>query len=282
MRARRSIVVASMLGALLAWPTEAGADGGAYIEFEETHYLPGDSATGTGYVAIPENQWDLLERGPFSVYVVPPDAWIEAGEPLPDGVIRVGTATIEPERGTTFEIRMTFAVPTVPGDYYNVQVCNQPCTITGFREPLSGSISIVETEREAQLLNEQQQLYGQFLSARHQLRKARRALEELQANTPGGARVGELNAEVDRLERELEAMTRSSIETGAVTSVVSGSETRRPLVDAWALIAIAVALLVALTSVALGVVFSRRHVPRFVVPDTIAELDEQAEEPSRR
>lgn len=281
MRARRSIVVVLVLGALLAWPVQATADGGAYIEFDETHYLPGDPASGTGYVAIPESRQGLLEHGPFSVYVVPPNAWIQAGEPLPDGAIRVGTATIEPERGTAFEIRVTFTVPQVPGDYYNVQICNEPCTITGFREPLSGSISIVGTEREAQLLNEQQELYGQYWSVRHQLRKARRAIEELGGNTPGGERVAQLNAEVDRLRRQLEEATAPPIETNAPVLVVPASSDR-PLIDAWALVTIAIALLIALTSVALGVVFSRRHVAKLVVPDTIAELDELAREPSRR
>ncbi|MGH2635045.1 MAG: hypothetical protein ACRDHU_02710 [Actinomycetota bacterium] len=266
-----------VLGTLLAWPLEAGADGGAYIQFDETHYLPGDSAAGEGYVSIPENQQGLLERGPFAVYVVPPNAWIEEGEPLPGGVIRVGTATIEHEKGTEFEIRVTFTVPDVPGDYYNVQVCNEPCTTAGFRETLSGTISIVQTEREALLLNEQQELYGRNWGLRHELRKARRALEELESNVPGGERVAELNAEVDRLQRELDAATESPIQTNAVIPVVPASDDR-PLVEAWALVAIAMAMLVGLVSIVLAIVFSRRATPRFVVPDTIAELDEQSEE----
>jgi hypothetical protein len=273
MRARRSIVVGFVLGALVAIPLEAAADGGAYIQFDETHYLPGDTATGTGYVAIPKNHQDVLGQGPFFVYVVPPNAWIEEGKPLPNDVIRVGTAAIEREQGKAFEIRTTFTVPDVPGDYYTVQLCNAPCTIAGFREVLTGSLSIVQTGREAQLLNEQQELYGKYYGVRHKLRKATRAIEELEtqlADARGSAT--ELSLEVDRL-RLAEAPSTPAI---ADPSARAASDDR-PLVEAWALVTIAIALLVALVSVALAIVFSRRRVPRLVVPDTIAELDEATE-----
>jgi hypothetical protein len=285
MRARRWIVVGFVLGACLALPLEAAADGGAFIEFRGgsgsgaggTHFLPGDSASGLSYVSVPERWQDLLDRGPFYVYVVS-RGWIREGRPLPEGAIRVGTATIEHETRTTFLIRMSFQVPDVPGDYYNIQICNDPCTVSGFREPLTGSMSIVQTTREAQLLNEQQKLWGRNWSLQRQLRKANKANGELTAGLEQSNRSNiELSAEIGRLESALEDATNADAATGT-SSVDNG----RPLVEAWALVAIVVALLVALVSVALGVIFSRRHAARIVVPDTIAELDGETPELVRR
>lgn len=270
MRVRRWILAGLVAGAIVSMPLDAAADGGAYIELDRTHYLTGSLATGTGYVSIPRKHQDLLEHGPFYVYVVPPRGWIEPDRPLPDGVIRVGTATIEHDQGKAFEIRVAFTVPdVVVGEYYSVQVCNDPCTIAGFRETISGTISIVQTDREAELLNEQQELNGRFWSVRKQLRKASRTLEELGV-APGAAddRIAELTSEIERLERALAASEQSRA-TGPPETATDD----RPLVNAWALVTIAVALIGALLAVALAIVFSRRT-PTIVVPDTIEELDE--------
>jgi hypothetical protein len=281
MRARRGIVVGFVLGACLSLPLEAAADGGAFIEFRGgsgsgaggTHFLPGDGASGTAYVSVPGKWQDLLDRGPFYVYVVS-RGWIREGRPLPEGAIRVGTATIEHDSRTQFVIHMSFTVPDVPGDYYNVQICNDPCTISGFREPLTGSMSIVQTTREARLLNEQQKLWGRNWSLQRQLRKANKANGELTVGLEQTNRSNiELTAEVDRLESALADATNADPSTGA-----SQVDSDRPLVEAWALLAIVVALLVALVSVALGLIFSRRHAARIIVPDTIAELDEEPSE----
>ena len=281
MRARRWIVVGFVLGACLALPLEAAADGGAFIEFRGgsgsgaggTHFLPGDPASGLSYVSVPERWQGLLDRGPFYVYVVS-RGWIREGRPLPAGAIRVGTATIEHDFRTTFAIKMSFVVPDVPGDYYNIQICNDPCTVSGFRETLTGSMSIVQTTREAQLLNQQQKLWGENWSLERQVRKANKANGELTAGLEQSNRSNiELTAEIGRLESALDDATDVAPTTGTAQA-----DADRPLVEAWALLAIVVALLVALVSVALGLIFSRRHAARIVMPDTIAELDEEPSE----
>lgn len=277
MRLRRWIVVGCTIGATLALPLTATADGGAYFDLRGgsgsgrggSHFLPGDVAVGTSYVSVPERWQELLDRGPFYVYIVP-RGWIREGRPIPEGAIRVGTATIEHDSRTTFRIRTSFEIPDVPGDYYNVQMCNDPCTIAGFREPLTAQISIVQTTREAELLNERQRLWGQNYGLEREVRRANKANEELGASLEEAFdRMVALSAESSRLESELEAAT------AADTSATAGDG--RPLVEGWALIAIIVALLVGLVSVALVLLFIRRHGPTLVVPDTIAELDENAD-----
>jgi hypothetical protein len=258
----------ALVAIVLVMPTQtAVADGGAYIEFRGprpgSHFLPGDDASGTAFVAIPERHEELLDRGPFYVYLVPGNKWIQEGKALPEGVIRLAAATIERDSGTTFEISTSFTVPDVPGEYYTIQFCNEPCTISGFRESLSGQISIVQTLREGSLLNEQQRLYGKNWHLRRQVRKANKAIEDLQVI------IDAAGSERDDLVRQIKVLEAES---------ARAEEIARPLAEGWALVAIAIAFLVSLVAVTLGIVFSRRHRPTLVVPDTIAELDEELED----
>lgn len=270
MRVRLGLV--ALMAIVLAMPTQtAVADGGAYIEFRGqrpgSHFLPGDDASGTAFVAIPERHQELLDRGPFYVYLVPGNEWIQEGRPLPEGVVRLAAATIERDAGTIFGISTSFTVPDVPGEYYTIQFCNEPCTVSGFRESLSGQISIVQTLREAELLNEQQRLFGKNWHLRRQVRKANKEIEDLQLMIDAaGVDRSDLIQQIDDLEAEI------------VRDQQAPEEIRRPLAEGWALVAIAIAVLVSLVAVTLGIVFSRRHRPTLVVPDTIAELGKELED----
>jgi hypothetical protein len=271
MRTLRATAVAFVVVATLAPASPAIADGGAYIEMDRTHYLVGSRAEGVAYVSIPEPRQALLRRGPFNVYVAPENAPITEGRPIPDGAIRVGTASIVPEGGRTFEIGVSFTVPDVAGAYYYVQVCNDPCTIAGFREPLSAYVSIVETAREADLLNELDEAHLAWWTARRNARRAEKANEELEGQLEQSRRdVLALSAEVSRLDRELAA-------PGLAPRPPLTETADRPLVDAWALVGIVSAFIAAALAIGLALVFSRRSAPRIAVPDTIAELEEEGQ-----
>ena len=261
MRTFRWILMGLVAGTILALPTVASADGGAYIDLNKTHFLPGESAVGTTYVYVPENKADVLQRGPFYLYVVPNGASVQEGKPIPDGVIRVGTVTFQKDQAESYELRTTFTVPDLPGDYYSLQVCNDPCTVSGFREPLSGQISIVQTAREGDLLTEQQRLQGKVWSLGRKEKKAEKTIEEL---------TGELQTSEDSrasLSAQLDAL-------GSAQAEAPASSTRpaaRPLIDGWAGAMIAGAL------AALALVFATRRRQRpepVVVPDTIQELED--------
>ena len=274
MRARRWIVVGFVLGACLALPLEAAADGGAYIEFTRTYYVQGGQSAGQAFVSVPEKQQHIFERGPFFAYLLPNQRSLQEGRPLPEGTIRLGTFTVEDLRQDAFVLRVTFVAPEVESGIYTVQVCNDPCTVSGFREPLSGSMTIARTDAEANLIRERDRLQWRVSSFRYRLGKADRKNEELQAQLDTTlAELHDLSVRFASLQREGQA---------APPVAAPVADDGRPLVEAWALVAIVVALFVALVSVALGLIFSRRHVARIVVPDTIAELDEEAPELVRR
>jgi hypothetical protein len=266
MRTVRSLAAATAAMSLIAIPTGALADGGAYVEFDRTHHLPGSTAIGRAYVSVPETKQHVFEQGPFYVFVLPPRAWIQPGRPIPDAALRVGTVTIERTRGTEFELGVSFTVPDLPGDYYTVAVCNDPCTIAGFRESLTGEISIIATVREGELLTENSRMWSKTWNLRREVRKGERANRALEERLDDGT--DQLLEYSNRIE-ELERQVATRADTAAARASVSDD---RPIIDAWAFVAILGALILALTGIALAVVFAHRA-GRVDLPEPDPRLD---------
>jgi hypothetical protein len=205
---RRFLGAALAVSLLLVTPTNATANGGAYLEFDQTHYLPGDPGVAISYVSVPRTKTDLFDRGPFYLFAVP-EGMLREGRPIPAGAIRLGTFTIHDEKDS-YELRAEFTAPRLASGSYFMGFCNDPCTIAGFREPLFGSISIVATRREGELLTANETLRGKLFGARHEARKAQRRLEkvqgELETQLAFGASEGErLSARIEKLEVQLAA-----------------------------------------------------------------------------
>ena len=252
MRVRRWIGAAMLAGATLAWPSAAWADGGAYLDLDRTHYLPGQTARAEGYVSIPRAKRFLVERGPFYVFVVPERTAVIEGRPIPADAVRVGTVSIERDRGSTFELHASFIVPELASRSYGLRVCNDPCTISGFREPLSGAISIVATAREGELLTDISGLNGRIWSLRRQVHKAERASEETRALLT--------DAEIAR-----SALASRVRELGSIGQQAPPTAAPRPLLPGWSAIVLALGLI----ALALAVVHRRRRLPELRVLDAL-------------
>ena len=256
MRRGRWIGAAMLVGATLGGPSVAWADGGAYLDLDRTHYLPGQAAHAEGYVYVPRAKQHLFERGPFYLYVTQERTPLIEDRPIPERAVRVGTVSIDRERGTEFELSASFVVPQLDGESYALAVCNEPCTISGFRESLTGTISIIATAREGELLNQVDLMKRQAWNLRRQVRKSERVDEELRAQL-GLAEVA--RSELAIRVRELEA--------AAVRATPSG---RRPSVSMW----VALTLAGGLFASALALVVRRRRRRRLgpAVPDPIVAM----------
>ncbi len=181
MRMRHVLAVAIMVGAVVANPIAARADGGAYMEFDRTYYLPGETATAEAYVYLLERQQGRLDQGPFYAYLVTTNrSFPRVGKPIPAGAIRVGTFQVEQSRPKWFELTVSFTVPDVAGDGYTVAMCNDPCTVQGFKEPIVGYISIIQTVREGTLLTQRQRLQNRIYALRRAGKKQEKAMAELE------------------------------------------------------------------------------------------------------
>lgn len=204
------VFLATMIGgAVLLSPSVASANGGAYLEFDRTYYLAGDAGHAETYVSLPAGKEHLLDEGPFYVFALPRGASLEEGHPIPPAAVRLGAVTVT-EEDETYEFATDFTMPELDPGWYDIGVCNDPCTIAGFRESLSGSFSVVQTRREAQLLIRVDRLNSQLFGARREARRAERRLtaaqEELDAQLAfGSSERTELAAEIDRLETQLAA-----------------------------------------------------------------------------
>lgn len=247
MRGKRTILVVATVAAALAWPVEAAANGGAYLELDRTHYLPGEHGTAQAYVSVPERKESILDRGPFYLFALPEGMFVEEGRPIPAEAVRIGTFTIEEEKGRSYELSASFTVPELTGAFYTLAVCNDPCTVSGFRETLSGSISIVATEREARLLTENNRLHGKVYGLHREVRRTGRRLEaaeaELQIRLANGQSERELlTSKIEQLEGQLAAAEQRA------------TDAARPPFDPWVVGAIA-----ALVVVAAGLTFRRRR-----------------------
>lgn len=219
MRGIRILFLTTMIGAMvLVAPSGAAANGGAYLEFDRTYYVAGDEGHGVTYVSLPARKEHLLEEGPFHVFALPRGVSIREGHPIPPSAIRLGTVTVTEEDGS-YEFETDFIVPDLDPGWYDIGVCNDPCTISGFRESLGGSLSIVETRREAQLLTTNGRLRSQLFGARREARRAERRLAETEGELEtqlafGSEERTELAAQIDRLETQLASARSRGTETG--------------------------------------------------------------------
>jgi hypothetical protein len=217
MRATRSVLVLVVsIATLLAVPTTAAANGGASLVLNRTHYLAGDEGVATASVFLPAERRGILERGPFYLFLAPRTA-LREGRPIPEDAIRLGTFTVEPGKDGWVELRAPFVTPRFDAGFYSVEVCNDPCTVAGFREPLIGSISIVGTRREAMLLVENDRLRSRLFGMRREARRAERRLEAVEADLEaqlsfGASERSRLSSDVTRLQGELAAV-RSELAT---------------------------------------------------------------------
>jgi len=209
----------AMIGvSVLVAPIGAEANGGAYLEFDRTYYLAGDAGHAVTYVSLPASKEHLLEEGPFYVFALPPGASLREGRPIPSSAVRLGIVSVT-EEDEAYEFTTEFTVPELDPGFYEIGVCNDPCTISGFRESLGGSLSVVETRREAQLLTTNDRLRGELFGARREVRRAERRLTaaegELEAQlTFGSSERSELAAEIERLETQLAAARTRAASSG--------------------------------------------------------------------
>jgi hypothetical protein len=211
MRGARWVVVVGTAASVVASPSWASGNGGAYFEFEKTYYLPGERAEGYSTVTVPRAKQGIFAHGPFHVFVLPGRAMLEEGRAIPEEAIRVGTLSIRRKTARRFELETEFTVPDVASSSYTVMTCNDPCTISGFRETLTGGIEIVETLRERDLLIQRTRLEARVAQHRRVARRAQREAEALEGLLDANEEERDrLSGEVERLEARLAAARRSA------------------------------------------------------------------------
>jgi hypothetical protein len=219
---RTRIGVLVVVAVALALPSTAQANGGAYIVFDETYYVPGGPASGEAYVYLSESKSSLLERGPFTLYAIPQGSTWRSGRPVPASATPLGTLAVHDESKGEYELTTSFAVPQLAPGSYTIVMCNPGCTLTGFGEPLTGEFVVAETQREAGLLARTDALSIQVANLEHRLKRSEKLVRELETAVAGSEQdrdaavtgTADLQGQLDAAERTIDSL----VATNAATS----------------------------------------------------------------
>lgn len=272
MRMRGLFVIVTVAGLLAALPGAAQA-GGNWLDIRRDDGVPGgrwDTWSGpfvpgtavevrtSVYTpgARPTNR--LRDSGPYFAWLAPEGGRVDVNS-IPDTAIRLSAFTLRWASDRSAVAHASFVVPAVPSGRYTIEVCNDPCSLSGFGEYVQGWTSVVQSAEAAVLQRDRDRFHTKFMQARQDVGQARRDAERLQTDLR------------DSEETRMTWAARAAILTDQLDSARRRSASAVPIdrtfVDPWvgALLAVAMLLLAAARTV-------RYRARRIVVPDTLEEL----------
>jgi len=271
MRRTLSLVLLATLITLV--PASAASGGGNWLEFREDPRAGASRAadgtlgtwavlhvgqrvvTATGVYATDPRRRHLENEGPFYAWLIPEGSF--RGETrLPESAIRLAPFGISWSSKRFAHVRAHLTVPSVPSGKYEVIVCNEPCTFSGFGEYVQGWVTVMQTPDEARLLAVARE---RKWKGRELAQKVRRLQGEVVAL---GAEV--VAADIELRERALEARAAQTSRSDLEADRTSSPE-GRGMIPGWA------AAMLAAAVVAAAVIVRRRRSGILVVPDTVPD-----------
>lgn len=273
MRIRGLFVVLTVAGLLAAMPAGVAVAGGNWLDIRPTegagsaHWSPwsGPFVPGTAvevraqvYVQSEHAIARLRSSGPYYVWIARSGGRVDV-QGIPADAVRLSAFVVRWTNRQFAVAHASFVMPALPSGDYTIEVCNDPCTLSGFGDFVQGWTGVVQSTEAAQLQRQRERFRSRFVHARADAAQTRREAERLQADLDDseGTR-STLTAHIDVLTDQLDAAPRpepASMSTG------------RPFVDPW------VGVLLALAALALAATIRFRYrTRRIVVPDTLEEL----------
>lgn len=269
MRVRGLLVIVTVAGLVAAMPVGGARAGGNWLDIRrdggrwETWsgpFVPGTSleVRATLYTPGPRAS-RLRSSGPYYAWITPQHGRVDVNR-LPAGAIRLSVFDIRWTSPRSAVAHASFSLPTLPSGRYTIEVCNDPCRLSGFGEFVQGWTSVVQSAEAVTLQHQKERIRETLMNSRQDAGRARRDAESLQADlNDSEATRASLTARVAVLTDELGSARRRAL----AAAVTDG----RPLVDPW------IGLLLAVTVLSLaGALVIRRRPGRIVVPDTPEEL----------
>ena len=273
---RRTVLALVLATLTVVLPAQGASAGGNWLGFRSEEPIAGKHNLGTwavlhvgqevvAHTGIYGDQIRVLERleneGPFYAWLSPGDAYLD-GTNLPADAIRLAPFTIPFDGSNGVPVRARFTVPDVPSGEYEVVVCNDPCSLSGFGEYIQGWITIMQTPDEARLFESNRDRKWEAREQAKKIRQLQGDLESLEgelAAAQSEARAGALGLRsTDRTIELLES------ENAALRARLTAAE-RGVQIPAWTLVALGIAVI--------GGAFlvRRRRAPAFEIPDTVPD-----------
>jgi hypothetical protein len=278
MRIRGPFVAVTVAGLLAAMPMGSAQAGGNWLDIRPEDavssrweswsgpFVPGTALEirTTLYARGPQAN-RLRDSGPYYAWIGPERGRVDVAG-LPVGAIRLSAFELHWTSENFAVARTSFVLPPLPSGRYTIDVCNDPCRLSGFGEFVQGWTTVVQSAEAVTLARQKERIRGTLYQARQDVARARKDAESLQADlNDSEATRASLEASVAALTDELGSVRRRA-----------QAASERPFVDPW----LGVLLAVAALSLAVALVI-RRRATRIVVPDTPEELLHR-DEPERR
>jgi hypothetical protein len=273
MRIRGLFVVVTVAGLLATLPASAARAGGNWLDIRPVDgagssqwsswsgpFVPGTAVEVRAQVYVQSEHaiGRLRTSGPYYAWIARSGGRVDV-RGIPSDATRLSAFVLRWTSRQFAVAHASFVMPALPSGDYTIEVCNDPCTLSGFGDFVQGWTGVVQSTEAAQLKRERDRFRSRFIHARADAAQTRREAERLQADLEDseGTRAT-LTARIAVLTDQLDSARRP--EPASVT-------TSRTLVDPW----IGVLLAVAALSLAAMIRF-RYRARRIVVPDTLEEL----------
>lgn len=265
----RRFVSLAVLAALIALVPASSADaGGNWLGFRREDPSPAGKKLGTwavlhvgqqvvaytGIYVMNADRRDMLQdKGPYYAWLSAGDGYLDDAN-LPPDAIRLAPFEIGWTASNGAPVAAHFTVPSVPSGEYEVLVCNDPCTLSGFGEYVQGWITIVQSPAERRLFERSRERKWEMRELSHEVRR-------LQGDVVG------LEGELEAANAELRArdLRARAAESRAAALESEATSAPAPLVPGWSVALLAAAI------VASAIVVRRRREPELVVPDTVPD-----------
>lgn len=272
---RRTIIALLLATLAIVVPAHGASAGGNWLDFRREQPVDGKRNLGTWavmhvgqeivahtgiYVMNPDRLDRLGREGPFYAWLSQGDAY--QGTRLPAEAIRLAPFTIAFDGSNGVPVRARFTVPDVPSGPYEVAVCNDPCTLSGFGESVQGWVTVVQTPDEARLMTLARERKWNIRDLKRDVRRLERDAAEREADLAAA------NAEAPSAAVRLRATDRAiellESHNDALRARLAAAE-RGAGVPAWAVVASGLAL------VGAALLIRRRRSPAFDIPDTVPD-----------
>ena len=272
---RRTVLTIVLVTLAVLLPVQAASAGGNWLDFRSEQPVAGKRNLGTWavlhvgqevvahtglYVTNPHRTDRLETEGPFYAWLSPGDAYLDDAN-LPADAIRLAPFTIAFDGSNWVPVRARFTVPSLPSGEYEVVVCNDPCTLSGFGEFVQGWITITQTSEEARLMNLARERKWSLREAKKEARQLEGDVGSLEADLD--AALGEARAAAVGLRSTDRAIELLESENDALRAGLAAADGDG--MPAWVFAALGFAILGA------AFVVRRRRAPAFEIPDTVPD-----------
>jgi MYXO-CTERM domain-containing protein len=256
-------------------PAQGASAGGNWLGFRSEEPVAGKHNLGTWavlhvgqevvahtgvYGVNPDRVERLENEGPFYAWLSQGDAYLDDTN-LPADAIRLAPFTIAFDGTSGGPVRARFTVPVVPSGEYEVMVCNDPCTLSGFGEYIQGWITIKRTPLEARLFASNRDRKWEVRELSTKIGRLEDDVESLGHELAGAQRDARAAAlDLRSTDRTIELLGSENDALRARLAAAEGDG-----MPVWAIVAFGIAILGA------AFLIRRRRVPAFEIPDTVPD-----------